>query len=115
MIRSDRTTAATCAALCAFALTGPDVAHAARVHVIKQVTNLTQGNLWQPNIRQGNGEFLSFVSDGDVLGPGTAHLGRREIYLWSLEDDGIVRLTAGNYGGRLGKHLFHLRPLLGGG
>lgn len=28
--------------------------------------------------------------------------------------DGIVRLTAGNYGGRLGKHLFHLRPLLGG-
>lgn len=29
--------------------------------------------------------------------------------------DGIVRLTAGNYGGRLGKHLFHLRPLLGGG
>jgi len=27
---------------------------------------------------------------------------------------GIVRLGAGNYGGRLGKHLFHLRPLLGG-
>jgi formylmethanofuran--tetrahydromethanopterin N-formyltransferase len=26
--------------------------------------------------------------------------------------DGIVRITAGNYGGRLGKHLFHLRPLL---
>ena len=24
----------------------------------------------------------------------------------------IVRLSAGNYGGRLGKHLFHLRPLL---
>lgn len=26
--------------------------------------------------------------------------------------EGIVRLSAGNYGGRLGKHLFHLRPLL---
>jgi len=26
--------------------------------------------------------------------------------------DGIVRISAGNYGGRLGKHLFHLRPLL---
>jgi formylmethanofuran--tetrahydromethanopterin N-formyltransferase len=26
--------------------------------------------------------------------------------------DGIVRIGAGNYGGRLGKHLFHLRPLL---
>ena len=26
--------------------------------------------------------------------------------------DGIVRIGAGNYGGRLGKYLFHLRPLL---
>jgi formylmethanofuran--tetrahydromethanopterin N-formyltransferase len=28
--------------------------------------------------------------------------------------DGIVRIGAGNYGGRLGKSLFHLRPLLSG-
>jgi len=27
---------------------------------------------------------------------------------------GIARIGAGNYGGRLGKHLFHLRPLVGG-
>ena len=27
---------------------------------------------------------------------------------------GIVRLTAGDYGGRFGKHLFHLRPHLDG-
>jgi formylmethanofuran--tetrahydromethanopterin N-formyltransferase len=27
---------------------------------------------------------------------------------------GVVRLDAGNYGGRLGKHLFHLRQALGG-
>jgi formylmethanofuran--tetrahydromethanopterin N-formyltransferase len=26
--------------------------------------------------------------------------------------DGVVGITAGNYGGKLGKHLFHLRPLL---
>ena len=26
--------------------------------------------------------------------------------------DGVARITAGNYGGRLGKHLFQLRPLL---
>ena len=26
----------------------------------------------------------------------------------------VVRISAGNYGGRLGKHLFHLRPLLAG-
>src|SRR6185503_6736536 len=28
--------------------------------------------------------------------------------------EGIVRIGAGNYGGRLGKYLFHLRPLLAG-
>ena len=27
---------------------------------------------------------------------------------------GIVRLTAGNHGGRFGKHLFHLPPHLNG-
>jgi formylmethanofuran--tetrahydromethanopterin N-formyltransferase len=26
--------------------------------------------------------------------------------------DGVVAISAGNYGGRLGKHLFHLRQLL---
>ena len=26
--------------------------------------------------------------------------------------DGVPRITAGNYGGKLGRHLFHLRPLL---
>ena len=26
--------------------------------------------------------------------------------------DGILRISAGNYGGKLGKHLVHLRPLL---
>ena len=28
--------------------------------------------------------------------------------------DGITRISAGNYGGRLGKHIVHLRPLLEG-
>lgn len=28
---------------------------------------------------------------------------------------GVVRISAGNYGGRLGKHLFHLRRLFGAG
>ncbi len=28
---------------------------------------------------------------------------------------GVVEITAGNYGGKLGKHLFHLRELVNGG
>jgi formylmethanofuran--tetrahydromethanopterin N-formyltransferase len=28
--------------------------------------------------------------------------------------DGVIRITAGNYGGKLGKHLIRLHPLLGG-
>lgn len=71
----------------------PGQADARRVHVVKQATSLTQGTIWEPNIRQGNGEFVTFVSDGDVLGPGTEHIGRREVYLWSLDSDSIVRIT----------------------
>jgi formylmethanofuran--tetrahydromethanopterin N-formyltransferase len=29
--------------------------------------------------------------------------------------DGVVAITAGNYGGKLGPHHFHLRKIMGGG
>jgi formylmethanofuran--tetrahydromethanopterin N-formyltransferase len=29
--------------------------------------------------------------------------------------EGIVAITAGNYGGKLGPHHFHLRKIMGGG
>jgi len=69
-------------------------AEARRVHVIQQATNLTVGTIEEPNIRQGRGEYITFVSDGDVLGPGTQHLGRREVYLWSRDDLSTVRVTS---------------------
>lgn len=62
-------------------------------HVLRQITNLTEGSIWQPRVRQLRGEFVSFVSDGDVLGPGTAHIGNREIYLWDEEAGTTVRVT----------------------
>ncbi|HYC01200.1 MAG TPA: hypothetical protein VEC57_18850 [Candidatus Limnocylindrales bacterium] len=68
-------------------------AEARRVHLIQQATNLTVGSIYEPNIRQGRGEYITFTSDGDVLGFGTAHLGRREVYLWSRDDRASVRVT----------------------
>ena len=69
----------------------PSMAVAARVHLVEQATHLTQGAIWEPNIRQGRGEYITFVSDGDVMGPGTAHIGRREIYLW--DKGGVQQIT----------------------
>jgi len=78
------------AALC---LLFPSSAAAARVQVIEQATSLTQGSIEQPNIRQGRGDYVTFVSDGDVTGPGTAHIGRREVYLWSRDSGAAERIT----------------------
>ena len=96
--RGVRRGASTLALVGAMVMSGEREAEAGRTHVLKQVTRITQGNIWQPNIRQGNGEYLSFVSDGDVLGPGSAHLGRREIYLWTREDDSLQRITNSGMG-----------------
>lgn len=75
--------AAWAAWILALGLLAPSIAAAARVHVLEQATHLTQGTIWEPNIRQGRGEYVTFVSDGDVMGPGTAHIGKREVYLWN--------------------------------
>lgn len=68
-------------------------ARAEVTHVLKQVTSLTQGRIEQPEIRQMDGNFVVFVSDGDVMGPGTAHLGQREVYLWSRATDSVTQVT----------------------
>ncbi|HYC54433.1 MAG TPA: hypothetical protein VEL28_05805 [Candidatus Binatia bacterium] len=80
-------------ALIAADLMLPEPARARRVHVIKQVTQLTQGIVERPRIQQVRGELVSFVSDGDVLGPGSAHAGRREVYMWTFADDSLQRAT----------------------
>ncbi len=64
-----------------------------RLHVLRQVTALTEGMIENPRIRPGHGDFITFVSDGDVMGPGTAHLGRREVYVWENETGTIRQLT----------------------
>ncbi|HYB97711.1 MAG TPA: hypothetical protein VEC57_01120 [Candidatus Limnocylindrales bacterium] len=81
------------AALMAASILWPEQGLARRVHVIKQVTQLTQGIVERPRIQQVRGELVSFVSDGDVLGPGSAHLGQREVYLWTFATDALQRAT----------------------
>ncbi|MBI5503463.1 MAG: hypothetical protein HY899_01570 [Deltaproteobacteria bacterium] len=68
-------------------------ARAEVTHVLKQVTALTVGRIEEPNIRQMDGDYITFVSDGDVMGPGTEHLGQREVYLWSRQGDSVTQVT----------------------
>lgn len=69
---------------------------AARAHgnvpVLIQATHNTVGEIEDPSIRSQAGNSIVFVSDGDVLGPGTAP-GHREVYLYSAASGAIARLT----------------------
>jgi hypothetical protein len=63
-----------------------------RFPVIRQLTTNTTGTIVEPNVRLERAETVTFVSDGDVLGPGSAP-GHREIYLYHRPSDTIRRLT----------------------
>ncbi len=63
-------------------------------HILVQATSITEGNIWEPRIRQIRGEELVFTSDGDVLGPGTSQLGHREVYLYNALTKSTQRITS---------------------
>lgn len=77
------------------ALLVPSAASAKRAdrHAVVQVTSITEGVISEPRIRQIRGDYLVFTSDADVFGPGTSHLGRREVYLWEAETQSTRRIT----------------------
>ncbi len=60
--------------------------------VLRQVTALTEGSIERLKIRRQKGNALAFVSDGDVMGPGTATAGR-EIYYFDAEAQTLQRVT----------------------
>jgi len=79
-------------------LVAPAVARAhGDVPVLVQVTHNSVGDVWEPSIRSQDGDSIVFVSDGDVLGPGTAP-GHREVFLYSVPAGTITRLTDTNGG-----------------
>jgi len=63
-----------------------------RVPVLIQVTHNTEGDVEEPAIRSQDGDTIAFVSDGDVMGPGTAP-GHREVYLYNVLSGATSRLT----------------------
>jgi len=69
-------------------------AAAVRPHkpILVQVTHNTVGQIWQPQIRSSRGDSVVFVSDGDVMGPGT-ETGHREVYYYDSESGTLSRVT----------------------
>src|SRR5512139_327119 len=63
-----------------------------RYPVLRQITRNSVGFIADPGVRLERAESIAFVSDGDVLGPGTA-TGHREIYLYHQPTRTIRRLT----------------------
>jgi hypothetical protein len=60
--------------------------------VLRQVTNLAEGTIERLKIRRMRGSSISFVSDGDVMGPGTAP-GHREVYYFDVDGQTLERVT----------------------
>jgi hypothetical protein len=63
--------------------------------ILRQLTNLTTGTIEAAKIRSQDGNRIAFVSNGDVMGPGTQTV-ERQIYLWEEQPDGsgaITRIT----------------------
>jgi hypothetical protein len=63
-----------------------------RFPIVRQLTHNTLGTISDPGVRLERAETIVFVSDGDVLGPGTSP-GHREVYLYYRDSDTIRRLT----------------------
>ncbi|HET9062695.1 MAG TPA: hypothetical protein VFO62_05350, partial [Candidatus Binatia bacterium] len=70
-----------------------DAGNRGRYPVLRQITRNTVGYVGKPGVRLERAETIAFVSDGDVLGPGTA-TGHREVYLYHQPTSVIRRLTA---------------------
>jgi formylmethanofuran--tetrahydromethanopterin N-formyltransferase len=66
----------------------------------------------QSSLPDGVNSVLELVING-VDGPAISEAMRRGID--AACRDGVVAITAGNYGGKLGPHHFHLRTIMGGG
>jgi formylmethanofuran--tetrahydromethanopterin N-formyltransferase len=69
----------------------------------------TLKGLVETDLPEEANSVLEIVIDG-VDGPSVEEAMRRGIRAACV--DGVLQITAGNYGGSLGEHLFHLHSLL---
>jgi len=63
-----------------------------RIPVLVQATYNTIGDVEGPKVAPQLSDYVTFVSDGDVLGPGSSP-GRREVYLFNVATRGLLRVT----------------------
>jgi len=63
-------------------------------HVLRQLTNITVGDIETPQLRSQDGSKIAFVATGDVLGIGTSTVDR-QIYLWTEATNTTVQVTNG--------------------
>jgi len=64
-------------------------------HVLRQITNITVGDTQFPKIRSQDGDSISFIATGDVLGIGTSTT-NRHLYYWEEATDTITQVTSGD-------------------
>jgi hypothetical protein len=86
-----------CVALGLLAVTAPRTANAAAqcygcIGSMRQVTQLTQGDVWATRLNSQRPPYVTFTSDGDVMGPGSAP-GHREVYLYGADGKQLTRVT----------------------
>jgi len=62
------------------------------IPVVIQVTRNTSGDVFDPRMRSQDGERITFVSNGDVMGTGTAP-GHTEVYLYEIASKAMTRVT----------------------
>ncbi len=70
----------------------PATARRPQEPVLIQVTHSSEGDIERPQIRSEGGDTIVFVSDGDVMGNGTAP-GHREVYLYDSLTGVITQVT----------------------
>lgn len=87
-------TAASLLLLAALSLGLPSAASAKRgsIPVLVQVTYNTFGDVEGGKVALQLADLVTFVSDGDVMGPGSSP-GHREVYVYSVADRTITRVT----------------------
>lgn len=90
---SHRTTLTTLAvvALCTIVAT-PAFAKRGNIPVITQITRNTTGDVFDVRLRSELGNWVTFASNADVLGPGTETTGR-EVYLHNVVTGTTVKIT----------------------
>ncbi|MEE8312209.1 MAG: hypothetical protein V3R77_08125, partial [Candidatus Binatia bacterium] len=74
-------------AVAALVMTAPGTVSAEPTrHSLRQITNITVGDVDTPEIRSQQGQRVAFVATGDVLGIGTS-TANKQIYMWEEDLD----------------------------